>query len=132
MNYPPIKTWIMVTITLTVVGIVIRAIWQIVVIPTGGTMLIFIPLILAMLLTEALGISLVSRPSRLRSLPFTTWLTLALTAGMLAGVTHFVRFIISDNADHFWSKVISVLVLASSISAYSLVLYVMWSRRRSG
>jgi hypothetical protein len=58
-------------------------------------------------------------------------MTIAFSAGLLAGVTHFVRFIISDQADPFWSKVISTLVLAASVSAYILILYAVWSYRRS-
>jgi hypothetical protein len=131
MNHTRLKIWVIVTITLTVVAIVIRAIWQIVVIPTGGTMLVFIPLILAMLFAEFLAVFLVSRPERLKSLPFTVGMTIAFSAGLVAGVTHFVRFIISDKADPFWSKVISSLVLAASLSAYSLILYAVWWFRRA-
>jgi hypothetical protein len=131
MNYARLKIWSIVTLTLAVMAIVIRAIWQIVVIPTGGTMLTFIPLILALLFAEFLAIYLVRRPKRLKNLPFTIGITIAFSAGLVAGVTHFVRFIISDIADPFWSKVISALVLAASLSAYSLILYAVWSFRRA-
>jgi hypothetical protein len=130
MNYARLKIWSVVTFSLAATAIVIRAIWQIVVIPTGGTMLIFIPLILALLFAEFLIIYLVRRPERLKSLPFTVGITITFSAGLVAGVTHFVRFIISDKADPFWSKVVSALVLAASVSAYSLLLYAVWSLRR--
>jgi hypothetical protein len=94
MNYTRLKIWFIVTFTLAVIAIVIRAIWQIVVIPTPGTMLIFIPLILALLGMDALFAYLTMKPEKLRSRPFAAGVTIALTAGLLAGVTHFVRFII--------------------------------------
>ncbi len=131
MNYTRLKMWIIATITFTVLAIVIRSIWQIVVIPTGGTMLIFIPLIMAMLFLEFLTVFLAVKPERLKSRLFATGMTVALTAGLVAGVTHFVRFIISERADPFWSKVVSALVLAASVSAYFMILYVVWSLRKS-
>lgn len=131
MNYTCLKIWFIVTVTLTALAIIIRAIWQIVVIPTGGTMLIFIPLILAMLFIEIITIYFASKPERLKSRLFALGMTITLSAGLLAGVTHFVRFIVSDKADPFWSKVISTLVLAASVSAYFLLLYAVWSFRRS-
>jgi hypothetical protein len=131
MNTKRLKVWSIVTFSLAAIAIIIRAIWQIVVIPTGGTMLIFIPLILALLFAEFLVIYLVMRPARMKRLPFTVGITVALSAGLVAGVSHFIRFIISDKADPFWSKVISSLVLAASLSAYSLILYAVWSFRRA-
>jgi hypothetical protein len=131
MNYTRLKIWFIVAFTLAVAAIIIRAIWQIVDIPTGGTMLIFIPLILALLFAEFLVIYLLMRPKRLKSLPFTVGITIALSAGLVAGVTHFVRFIISDKADPLLSKLISSLVLAASLGAYSLILYAIWSFRRA-
>jgi hypothetical protein len=129
MNNSHRKTWFIITFTLAAVAIIIRAIWQIVVIPTTGTMLIFIPLILAILGANALFAYLVLKPDRFKSVPFLTGITVALTAGLIAGVAHFVRFIISPVADPFWSKVIGWLVLLSSISAYFLILNIIWSAR---
>jgi hypothetical protein len=130
MNYTRLKIWFIVTFTLAVIAIVIRAIWQIVVIPTPGTMLIFIPLILALLGMDALFAYLTMKPEKLRSRPFAAGVTIALTAGLLAGVTHFVRFIISPLADPLLCKVIGALVLSSSVSAYFILIYIIWSLRR--
>ena len=131
MNYSSLKVWFIVTFTLAAMAIVIRAVWQIVVIPTSGTMLIFIPLIVALLGLNALFAYLVINPDKMRSSPFLTGITIALTAGLLAGVTHFVRFIISPEAEHFLCKIISGLVLLASISAYLLILRVIWSFRKT-
>jgi hypothetical protein len=129
MNNSHRRIWFIVTFTLAAVAIIIRAIWQIVVIPTPGTMLIFIPLILGMFGANALFAYLIINPDKFRTLPFLTGITVALTAGLIAGVTHFVRFIISPDADPFWSKIIGWLVLSSSVSAYFLILNYIWSLR---
>ena len=132
MNYSRLKIWFIVSFTFAVIAIVIRAIWQIVVIPTPGTMLIFIPLILALLGMNALFAYLVVNPQKLRSLSFLIGVTVALTAGLLAGVTHFVRFIISPEAEPVLSKIIGVFVILSSLSAYLIVLWLIWSFRKAG
>ena len=132
MNYSRLKIWSIVTFTIVVIAIVIRYIWQIVIIPTPGTMLIFIPLILALLGMNALFAYLVVNTQKLRSLPFLIGVTVALTAGLLAGITHFIRFIISPEADPALSKVIGSFVVLSSLSAYLLVLRIIWSLRKAG
>ena len=131
MKYSLLKIWFIVTFTIVVIAIVIRSIWQIVIIPTPGTMLIFIPLILALLGIDALFAYLAVNPQKLRGLPFLIGITVALTAGLLAGVTHFVRFIISPEAEHVLSKVIGSCVVLSSTSAYLMVLWFIWSLRKA-
>ena len=130
MNYRRLKTWFIISFTLAVIAIVIRAIWQIVVIPTPGTMLIFIPLIVALLGSNAFFAYLVINPEKFKSVPVVTGITVALTAGLVAGVTHFIRFIISPEADPFWSKVIGWLIVLSSVSVYLLILNIIWSFRK--
>lgn len=131
MNYSLLKVWCSVTFTMAVIAIVIRSIWQIVVIPTSQTMFLFVPLIVALIGVDALVVYLVARPEKLKSLPFSIGITAALTAGLLAGVTHFYRFIVSTQADPFLSKVIGYLIVLSSVSAYCIFLYVIWSRRKA-
>jgi hypothetical protein len=132
MSYSRIKVWFIVTFTLAVIAVVIRSIWQIVVIPTPGTMLIFIPLITALLGLDALFAYLLFKPGIFRTLPFIIGMTVVLTASLVAGVTHFVRFIISPLAEPFWSQVIGWLVMTSSFSAYLLVVRLIWSFRKQG
>ncbi len=132
MNYSRLKIWFIVTFTFAVVAVVIRAIWQIVVIPTPGTMLIFIPLILALLGVDALFAYLVVNPQKFKSLPFSIGITVALTAGLLAGVSHFVRFITSPEAEPVLSKIIGSFVIISCLSGYLLVIWIIWSLRKAG
>lgn len=128
MNYLYLKTGIIVSFTLAVIAIIIRSIWQIVVIPTSGTMVIFIPLILTLLGADALVIYLTVRPSlkKLGHPAVAIGLTLVFTAGLVAGVSHFAHFIPSPEADPLLSKIIGFLVLSSSLTAYLIVIWLIW------
>ena len=132
MNHSHIKAWLFGTFTLAVIAVVIRSIWQIVVIPTPGTMLIFIPLTLALLGLDALFAYASFKPGIFRTTPFIIVMTVVLTASLVAGTTHFVHFIVSPLAEPFWSQVIGWLVMISSFSAYLLVVAIIWSSRRPG
>jgi len=126
-----LKIWFVVTITIVVSGIVIRSVWQIVVIPTAGTLRIFIPLILALLGLNALIIYLTIKPQKLKSLPIVIGIIVVATAGLMAGVTHFVHFIVSPEAAPVLSKIIATSVILPSLSAYLLLLYFIWFLRKS-
>lgn len=126
MNYSRLKIWFIVTITIVIISIVIRAIWQIVVIPTPGTMLIFIPIIVSILGMNILFAYLIVNPRKFKSLPVLIGVTIALTAGLLGGVVHYFRFIISPEAEPVLSKIISTFLALSCISAYLLILRLIW------
>jgi hypothetical protein len=130
MNSSLWKPWLIATFSVAVAGLVIRAIWQVVVIPTADTMVIFIPLVLALVGVDLLVVYIVLKPERLTNLFSLILISVALTAGLIAGVTHFVNFIISPLADPFWSKVVSSCILASSLSTYFLILWFFWSLRQ--
>ena len=126
-----LRIWFAATITLVVTGIVIRSIWQIVVIPTAGTFRIFIPLILALLGLNAVIIYLTIKPQKLKSLPIVIGIIVVATVGLIAGATHFVHFIVSPEAAPVLSKIISAFIILPSLSAYLLLLYFFWSLRKS-
>lgn len=126
-----LRIWFAATITLVVTGIVIRSIWQIVVIPTAGTFRIFIPLILALLGLNAVIIYLTVKPQKLKSLPIVIGIIVVATVGLIAGVAHFVHFIVSPEAAPVLSKIISAFIILPSLSAYLLLLYFFWSLRKS-
>lgn len=130
MNNSLWKPWLITTFTIAVAGIVMRSIWQIVVIPTADSMIIFIPLIIALIGANALLAYVVIKPERLTSVFSLTVIALVLTAGLIAGIVHFINFILSPLADPFWSKVISSCILGSSLSAYFLILWFFWSLRQ--
>jgi ABC-type molybdate transport system substrate-binding protein len=128
-NYSYLKIGIIVSFTLAVAAVVMRAIWQIVVIPTAGTMVIFIPLIFTLLGADAIVVYFVLKPSlqKLRNLPVVIAITVVLTAGLVAGVSHFAHFIPSPEAAPLLSKTIGAFVLLSSLTAYLLLLWLIWS-----
>ena len=134
MNCSFFRIGIIISFTLAVIAVVIRAVWQIVVIPTAGTVVIFIPLILTLLGADTLVIYLVVKPSlnKLRNLLVIIGITLVLTAGLVAGVSHFMHFITSPEADPLLSKIIGFLVLFSSLIAYILILWLLWSFWKHG
>jgi hypothetical protein len=133
MNYLYLKIGIILSFTLAVIAVVIRSIWQIVAIPTSGTVIIFIPLIFTLLGADALVAYLTIKPGRqkLEHLWVVIGLTVVFTAGLVAGVSHFVHFIFSSQADPPLSKVIGFFVLSSSLTAYLLFIWFIWSFRRN-
>lgn len=129
MNYSYLKIGIIASFTLAVIAVVIRAVWQIVVIPTPGTMVIFIPLIFTLLGANALVAYLTIKPGlqKLKQLPVVIGITAVATAGFVAGVSHFAHFIPSPEAAPPLSKIIGILVVLSSLIAYLLLLWFIWS-----
>jgi len=129
MNYFYLKIGIIVSFTFAVIAVIIRAVWQIIVIPTPGTMVIFIPLIFTLLGANALVVHLTIKPSlqKLKRLPVVIGITVVITAGLVAGVSHFTHFIFSPEADPPLCKIVGTLVLLSSLGAYLLLLWFLWS-----
>jgi hypothetical protein len=129
MNYSYLKIGIIASLTLTVIAVVIRALWQIIVIPTSGTMVIFIPLIFALLGGNVLVVYLIIRPNlqKLKYLPVVIGITAVATAGIAASVSHFVNFIPSPEAAPLPSKIIGTLVLLSGLVAYLFLLLFIWT-----
>ena len=97
MNYSRLKIWFIASLTIAVIAIVIRSIWQIVVIPTPGTMLIFIPLIIAMLGFEELSredqrtVSRARRLERYLTQPFFTTEQFTGTRGTMVSLEDSLR-----------------------------------------
>lgn len=133
MNYLYLKIGIILSFTFAVIAVVIRSIWQIVVFPTSGTVIIFIPLIFTLLGANALVAYLTIKPGRqkLKHLSVVIGITVVVTAGLVAGVSHFAHFIFSPEADPPLSKIIGAFVLLSSLTAYLLFIWFIWSFRRN-
>ncbi len=131
MNYSYLKAGIILSFTLAFVAVIIRSIWQIVVIPTAGTMTIFIPLIFTLVGANILVVYLTINPGlqKLKKPAVVTGITLILTAGLVAGVTHYVHFIPSPEAAPLLSKIIGTFIVLASLIAYLLLLWLIWSFR---
>jgi len=131
MKHLRLRLWFIGTFTLVVIALVIRCFWQIAVIPEPGTVLVFLPITVALLGAEAAVIYLTLRPERLKSLPSVISLTVAATAGALAVLAHFSRFITTPEAEPVLSKVISSLLTAATVNLYFIIIYFLWSMRRN-
>lgn len=131
MNNKHFKIWTIATLTVAVICIVIRSAWQIAVIPTADTIVIFLPLIVALIGGTALFIYIAMKPERLRSPFFLIVVAVAVNGGMVAGIIHYANFITSPDAEPVLSKVISTCFLLAGLSAYFLILCFLWSLRKT-
>ena len=134
MKYLLLKIWFMVTITLALGTLIVRLVWQIVEIPSAGTLTIMIPLILAILGIYALLIYFTIKPNlkKLKSLPIGIGVTVTATAGLISSIIHFIRFVPSPEAEPPLSLIIAVLLLLAAISGYFLLLWVIWFFWKAG
>ena len=129
MNYLSLRIWLMASITPALAAVVIRLVWEVTFTTAVGTWVIIILLILVTLGIYALLLYLTIKPSlkKLKSLPVLTGVTVIVTAALISGIIHFVRFVPSPEAALPLSVVIASLLLVGGISAYLLGLRVVWS-----
>ena len=129
MNYSYLKIGIIGSFTLAASAVVIRAFWQIIVIPTSGTMVIFVPLIFALMSANVLVVYLTIKPGlqKLKRRTVLIGVVAVVTAGLIAGVSHYANFISSPEAAPLPSKIMGTLILLSSLTAYLFLLCFIWS-----
>ena len=128
MNYLPLRIWLIVSVTLALGALVIRLAWEIPYTAEVSSLVMIILLILTTISIYAFLIYLTIKPSlkKLKSLPVRIAVTAVTTAGLIGAIIHFVRFIPSPEAAVPLSVVIATLLLASAISAYLLIVWVIW------
>lgn len=133
MNYLPLRIWFIVSITLALGAVVIRLVWEVTVTTATGTMVIMALIILAILVIYALLIYLIIKPSlkKLKSMLARISVTVILTAIVIGGIIHYVRFVPSPEASSPLSVVIASMLLTAGISAYPLALWVIWFIRKA-
>ena len=129
MNHLALRIWLMVSITPALGAVVIRLVWELTIATAVGTWVIIILLILVTLGIYALLLYLTIKPSlkKLKSLPVGIGVTVIITAVLISGIIHFIRFVPSPEAALPLSVVIASLLLLGGISAYALALRVIWS-----
>ena len=129
MNHLALRIWLVVSITPALGAVVIRLVWELTIATAVGTWVIIILLILVTLGIYALLLYLTIKPSlkKLKSLPVGIGVTVIITAVLISGIIHFIRFVPSPEAALPLSVVIASLLLLGSISAYALALRVIWS-----
>jgi len=129
MNRLPLKIWFIVSLTLALGAIITSLVYRATVTTSAGSMVVIVLLILAILGTYALLLYLTIRPSlkKLKSLPVAILVTLVATGAIADAVIHFFRFVFSPDPTLPFGIIVAVLLLAAGISAYLLVLWVIWS-----
>lgn len=129
MNRLSLKIWFIVSLTLALSAIIISLVYRATVTTSAGSMAVIVLLILAILGTYALLLYLTIRPGlkKLKSLPVAILVTLVATGAITDAVIHFFRFVCSPDPHISFGIIVAVLLLAAGISAYLLVLWVIWS-----
>jgi len=97
------------------------------------SMVILILLIVAALGIYALILYLTIKPSqkKLKSLPLAISATVILTGAIGGATIHFIRFVPSPEASSPLSVIIASLLEASGISLYAVLLWGIWSARKT-
>ena len=133
MSRLPLRTWMIVSITLALAAVVVRLVWELIPLTSTGTLAVIIPLILVIIGIYALLLYLTIKPGlkKLKSLPITILLTILASSAFISGTIHFIRFVPSPEATSPPSVVIASMLLTAAIIAYTLALWVIWSTRKS-
>lgn len=119
----------MVSITLALSALMVRLVWEVTIITVVGSMVIVALLILVTLSLYALALYLTIKPGlkKASSLPIKIWVTVIITAGLISGIIHFIRFMPLPETDSPISAVIAILLLLAGISVYLQALVLIWS-----
>ena len=133
MKYLPLRMWFIVSLTLALSAVIIRLIWEVTYATSAVSLALITLVILIILGIYALPLYLLIKPSlkKLKSVPVRISVTLIATAGLIDVITHFIRFVPSPEAASPLSVVIASLLLMAAISAYPLILWVIWSFGKS-
>jgi len=134
MNYLHLRIWLIVSVTLAIAAVIVRLVWEVIDAPSTGYLLVVVAVLLVTLGIYALILYLTIKPSlkKLKSLPVRIWVTVIITAALIVSIIHFVRFIPSPEAASPLSVIIASLLLTAVVSAYPLVLWVIWFIRKAG
>jgi len=132
MSHLPLRIWLLVSITLALSAVTVRLAWEVTFTTAVSSMVIIALSILVVLSIYALLLYFTIRPSlkKVRSLPIKIWVTVIITAGLISGIIHFIRFVPSPEAAAPLSVVIAILLLLAGINAYLLALRVIWFIRQ--
>ena len=134
MNRLPTRIWLWVTVALFLGAVMARLVYELTDTNSAGNLVVIALLILVTLGVYALLLYLTIKPSikKLKSLPVRIEIIAIGTAALVDSIIHFIRFVPSPEAAASLpiSIVIASLLLAGAISAYSLVLWIIWSVRK--
>jgi len=125
------KLLFIVSITLAMGTMMLRLGWEITMAEAVGTVVIVVLLMLATLGIYVISLYLIIKPDKkkLSSAPVKGSLFAIVTAGFIAGIIHYYRFMPSPEASETMSKVLATMLLSASFFGYALVLDFMWQGR---
>jgi hypothetical protein len=114
-------------------------VWEVIHAPSAGYLFVVLAILLITLGIYALILYLTIKPSleKLKSPLVRIWVTVIVTVALIDSIIHFVRFVPSipsvpspEVASPF-SVIMASLLLAAFVSAYALVLWVIWFIRKA-
>ncbi len=129
MNYLLLRIWFIVSVTLLLSAPMVRLVGEVINTTSVGSLVVIILVILVTLGIYAFLLYFTIKPSlkTLKSLPVKILVTVIATGAIIDGIIHFVRFVPSPEAVSPPSVIIASLLLTGGVSAYLLVLWVIWS-----
>ena len=132
MNYSPLRVWFIVPLTLALGAVIVRLAWEVTLTTAAPSLVIIILVIFTIISIYALLLYLTIKPSqkKLKSLPVAIWVSVIVTTGLIGAIIHYVRFVPSPEAALPLSVIIASMLIMSAISAYLLVLWVIWFIRK--
>ncbi len=133
MNHLPLRIWLIASVTLLTSAVIVILAWAVTYAPSVSYLFVVLAILLVTLGIYALFLYLIIKPSlkKLKSPPVRIWVTIIITSALIDGIIHFVRFVPSPEAASPISVIIASLLLIGGISAYLLVLWVIWSIRKT-
>jgi len=135
MKYFPVKIFILTTLTPVFLAVIIRIVEAVIAKPSADSLVMLILVILGLIGFYAIIIYFIYRPHWSRLTRFSVGIVVIIlaTSILIGGIIHVFRFVSSPEAEaRFpWSLVNAGLYLLAGTSAYSLLLWVIWSIRRS-
>ena len=132
MNHLRLKLLFIASITLALGALMLRLGWEVTRAEAMGTMVIVALMMLATLGIYAISLYLVINPklSKLESPLIQGGFFVIVTAGFIAGIIHYYRFMPSPEASATISKVLATMLLSASFTGYALVVDFMWHNRK--
>jgi hypothetical protein len=133
MKHLTLRIWSLVTLTPVIVAIIIRIIWELMVNPSTGGLIMSIIVILELLGLYALIGYFILKPNlkMLTSLSIGIGVAIMTTGGLIGGIIHFTRFVLSSEAGLPWRLVIALLYLLAGTSAYLVLRWIICSNWES-
>ncbi|MFC1931365.1 hypothetical protein ACFLXJ_04125 [Chloroflexota bacterium] len=133
MKYLPLRIWFIATITPVFAAIIIRLIWELTVNPSTAGLAMSIMVIFGIFGIYALISYFILNPDfkKLKSLPVGIGIVVMATGSLIGGIIHLIRFVPSPEFGLPWSPVIACLYLLAAISAYFMLLWIIWKGQKS-